>query len=150
MSFYYLGNSRNDEQLAEMIRLERQSKCLFCSDELGADPVNRVLARTDSWIITENRYPYQGAKLHLLLVPVQHVTDIVDLPEDALMDFWAALKWIKASFRLDFYGLGIRCGDCRFTGGTIRHVHVHVVVGDVADPGHEPVRLKLSSRPPGA
>lgn len=147
MPLYYLGNSRNSEQLAEMRRLQRESKCLFCAEHLEAEPANRVLMRTASWSITQNRYPYAGAKLHFLVIPNRHVADITELPEDVLADFWIALKWVKSTYGLAFYGLGARCGDCRFTGGTIQHLHVHVIVGDVEDPDHQSVRLKLSSRP---
>lgn len=147
MSLYYLGNSRASEQLSEMRQLETEGKCLFCPEQLDAYPAQRVLTKINGWSVTENRYPYKGARLHLLLIPRLHVSDILALPPDLLADFWLALAWVKNNYALAFYGLGIRCGDCRYTGGTIQHLHVHVVVGDIENPGHEPVRLKLSSRP---
>ncbi len=130
-----------------MLRLAAAEACLFCPEHLNSGPEQRVLWQTNWWSVTENRYPYSGAKLHLLLIPTLHASDILLLPEDALADFWVALRWVKDNYSLEFYGLGVRCGDCRFTGGTIQHVHVHVIVGNVEDPSHEPVRLKLSSRP---
>jgi diadenosine tetraphosphate (Ap4A) HIT family hydrolase len=147
MSLYYLGNSRGAEQLNEMRRLEAEGKCLFCPEHLDTAPTQRVLMRTAGWSVTENRYPYRGARLHLLVIPALHVSDILSLPSDVLADFWVALAWIRETYSLEFYGLGARCGDCRYTGGTIQHLHVHVVVGDIENPNHEPVRLKLSSRP---
>jgi ATP adenylyltransferase len=54
---------------------------------------------------------------------------------------------VREHHGLTHYGLGGRNGDCRYTGGTIYHVHVHVIVGDVTNPEHQPVRLRLSSRP---
>lgn len=148
-SFYYLGNSRNAEQRAEMQRLEAAGACLFCPGHLESGGEQRVLWHTpaSSWSVTENRYPYRGTKVHLLLIPALHVSDLLALPEDVLADFWVALRWVQDNYALEFYGLGVRCGDCRYTGGTIQHLHVHVIVGDVEDPEHEPVRLKLSSRP---
>jgi ATP adenylyltransferase len=147
MPLYYLGNSRAAEQLNEMQRLETEGKCLFCPEQLDTHPTQRVLKKTNGWRVTENRYPYKDTKLHLLLIPTLHVSDILSLPPELLADFWGVLAWVKRTYTLEFYGLGVRCGDCKYTGGTIQHLHVHVVVGDVENPGHEPVRLKLSSRP---
>jgi ATP adenylyltransferase len=95
--------------------------------------------------VTGNRFPYRGTGTHLLLVPDEHVSDLVDLTPEAQRDFWAALAWVREHHGLAYYGLGVRNGDPRFTGGTIRHLHVHVVVGD---PEAEPVRMKLSSGRP--
>jgi diadenosine tetraphosphate (Ap4A) HIT family hydrolase len=147
MPFYYLSNYRTEEQLADMLRLDAQGICLFCRPHLESDAEQRILHRTDSWSVTLNEFPYRGTRLHLLLVPDEHVGDLLDLSAAAQADFWAALGWVRSRYELTYYGLGARNGDGRFTGATIEHVHVHVVVGDVDSQTYEPVRLKFSSRP---
>ena len=106
-----------------------------------------MLHRTAHWSVTPNKFPYRGTRLHLLLVPDEHVDDLVDLSPRSQQDFWAALRWVRDEHGLDHYGLAARNGDCGFTGGTIRHVHVHLLQGDVDDPDHVAVRVKLSSHP---
>jgi diadenosine tetraphosphate (Ap4A) HIT family hydrolase len=145
MTLYYFGNFRVPEQLAEMRRLEREGVCLFCPEHLSAS--SQVLHRTALWTVVPNRYPYRETRLHLLLVPDEHVTDMADLSEDAQRDFWATLRWVKIHYGLAHYGLAARNGDSEFTGGTIRHLHVHLLQGDVDDPEHQGVRVRLSSRP---
>jgi diadenosine tetraphosphate (Ap4A) HIT family hydrolase len=147
MPLYYLGNARTDEQRADMLALDASGTCVFCPEHLAADGNQPILHRTPLWTVTPNEFPYAGTRLHLLLVPDEHVTDLLDLSPAAQADFWPALGWVRERYGLTYYGLGSRNGDCRFSGGTIYHVHVHVIVGDVADPAHRPVRLKLSSRP---
>ncbi|MGI5155423.1 HIT family protein [Microbispora sp. CA-102843] len=146
MAFYCPANSRDAGQRAEMDRLERVGVCLFCQEHL---PPERVLWRTAWWSVTENAYPYTGARLHFLLIPTVHAAELLDLPGAARDDLWTVLQWVRDSYELDFYGLGLRSGNCAYTGGTIEHLHLHVLVGDVGDPQHEPVQLKLSSRPDG-
>lgn len=146
MSLYHLGHSRTDEQLADMRRLEAAGICLFCPGHLSADPDQAILHRTERWTVTPNKFPYGGTRLHVLLIPDDHVTDLVDLPAETQRDFWSALAWVRDRHGLTHYGLGARNGDCECTGGSIRHLHVHVLVGDVDDPRHEPVRMKFSSR----
>jgi ATP adenylyltransferase len=143
---YHFRNTRTPQQHADMLRLEAAGICIFCPEQLARDPDQPILHRTPHWTVTPNEFPYPGTALHLLLVPDEHVTDLLDLSAEARQDFWTALGWVRDRYALAFYGLGARNGDCRYTGGSVYHVHVHVIVGDVADPEHEPVRLKLSSR----
>ena len=145
MTLYYFGNFRVDEQLAEMRRLEVEGVCLFCPGHLPA--ASEVLHRTARWTVVPNRYPYRETRLHLLLVPDEHVTDMADLSEEAQRDFWTALRWIRDHYGLAHYGLAARNGDSEFTGGTIRHLHILVLQGEVDDPDHQGVRVRLSSRP---
>lgn len=142
MSLYHLPNFRTPEQLAEMRRLEALDACLFCPEHLGAN--QPVLHQTAHWAVTANEFPYAGTSLHLLLVPYAHVTDLVDLPAEAQADVFTALRWVRDRHGLTHYGLAVRCGDCAYTGATIRHVHAHVIVGDPAGP---PVKVKLAQPP---
>ena len=142
---YCLENARSEQQRREMEELAARGVCLFCPEELAADPDQPIVVATEHWNVTPNQFPYAGARTHLLLVPREHAPDLLDLSPAAQRDFWTALAEVRRRYGLDFYGLGARNGDCRATGGTIEHVHVHLVVGDVDAPGHQPVRLKLSS-----
>jgi len=147
LTLYCTDNYRHEEQLAEMQRLEAAGICLFCPDSLRAHARQGVLFETKHWAVTPNAYPYRGTSLHLLVVPHQHVNDMLDLDDEAGADFWAALRLIRDQFELAHYGLGVRNGDCRFTGATIVHVHAHVLVGDPAADPEAPVRMRFSSRP---
>ena len=142
MSLYYLGNARGDEQREYMRRLEADGVCVFCPEHLAADPDQDIVHTTAHWTVTPNRFPYASTRLHLMLVPHEHVTDLLDLSGAAQADFWTALGWVRDHHGLTYYGLGARNGECTYTGGTIAHVHVHVIVGD---PGQGPVRFKVSS-----
>jgi diadenosine tetraphosphate (Ap4A) HIT family hydrolase len=143
VSFYCVGNARYADQAERMRELEAAGVCLFCP---GNDDPDVVLQERD-WVVRRNAYPYRNTRLHLLVVPRRHVADLLDLTDAELAGFWSVGRILRERYDLAFYGLGARCGDCRYTGGTIAHVHVHLVVGDVDDPEHAPVRLKLSSRP---
>jgi diadenosine tetraphosphate (Ap4A) HIT family hydrolase len=147
VSYYCLENYRTAEQLAEMRQLEARGVCLFCPDGLSGHARQQVLLRTSHWTVTPNEFPYPGTIAHLLLVPHQHAADLLDLDEGVRQDFWAALAAVRSSYDLSYYGLGIRNGDCRFTGATIRHVHAHVMVGDPDPAQAAVVRMRFSSRP---
>lgn len=147
MPFYHLSNSRSEQQLTDMLRLEAAGVCVFCPDGLDRDPDQQILHRTAHWTVTPNEFPYAGTRLHLLLVPHAHVGDLLDLPAAAQAEFWPVLGWVRDRYGLTHYGLGSRNGEPGRTGATIEHLHVHVLVGDTDDPAHRPVRMKLSQRP---
>ena len=147
MSYYCLENYRTAEQLADMRQLEAEGVCLFCPEGLSRQTRQQILFQTRHWTVTPNAFPYPGTVLHLLLVPQQHAADLLDLDEDVRQDFWTALAQVRSRCDLGYYGLGVRNGDCRFTGATIRHVHAHVLVGDTDPDTAAVVRMRFSSRP---
>ena len=145
MSLYCFENVRTAEQRAEMERLDALGICLFCPEHLASHPRQRILLSTEHWSVTPNEYPYTGTSLHLLLVPHQHAGDLLELRDEVRSDFWVALAAAAKAHGIRHYGLGVRNGDCRFTGATIAHVHAHVLVGS-DDPAAPPVRMRFSSR----
>jgi diadenosine tetraphosphate (Ap4A) HIT family hydrolase len=143
--FYYLPNARSDEQRDDMRRHEQAGVCLFCPPYL--ETVQRVVHRGPLWTVTTNKFPYTNTRLHLLLVPDEHVTDMTGLTEESRREFWAVLQWVVSHYALSYYGLAVRNGDCAYTGATIAHLHVHLLQGDPDAPDRPGVRVRLSSRP---
>ena len=148
MGLYCMENYRTNEQLAEMRELETEGLCLFCPDVFLRRARQEILWETEHWTVIPNEFPYKGTALHLLAVPHEHATDLLDLTSAAQHDLWNALTKIRERFDLKYYGLGVRNGDCKFTGATIAHVHAHVLVGDAGSADEVPVRMRFSSRPP--
>lgn len=147
MSLYCFDNVRTPEQLARMRRLAAEGVCLFCPDGRSSHPWQQPLLATEHWTVSPNEFPYPGTRLHLLLVPHLHASDLLDLPDEVRADFWTALAQVRREHGLTHYGLGVRNGDCRFTGATIDHVHAHVLVGATEPGGGPPVRMRFSARP---
>lgn len=145
MNLYCAENYRTAEQLAEMERLEAAGICLFCPDGLEQHAGAAGFLRTRHWTVLPNDFPYAGTSLHLLVVPRQHAADLLDLDADVQADFFDALAAVRDKHGLSYWGLGVRNGDCRYTGATIVHVHAHVVVA-APDPA-EVVRMRFSARP---
>lgn len=150
MNLYCFENARTPEQLAEMERLERLGICLFCPEAVTTLHSQPIHWEGEHWTVISNAFPYNGTSLHLLLVPKVHVSDMIDLPSEAQQEFWTALSEIRQIYGLTHYGLGVRSGDCRYTGATIRHVHAHLLVGAEsvdAEGQFAPIRMRFSSIP---
>lgn len=145
MSLYCLENHRTEEQLLRMRDLERRGVCLFCPDGLAEHSGLEPVWHGGGWTIAPNDFPYKGTTLHLLLIPSEHVTDMADLSDEARAGFFDALVFAREKYDLDGYGLGVRNGRCELTGGTIRHLHAHLLVGDPDTAAESPIRMRFSS-----
>jgi ATP adenylyltransferase len=145
MSQYHKAAARSKEQLEEMLRLEKEGKCIFCPQFIKED-VQPLELETRHWMVKKNRFPYENTKLHLLLIPKKHVKIISELPKAARESFLDVVALCEKKYQLNSYAIGFRSGDMSFNGGSIEHIHAHLVVGDVNDPKHRPVRFKMSSK----
>lgn len=146
MALYCFENARAPQQQARMQALEQAGVCLFCAEGLAAyGPPGGPVVETACWLAVDNDFPYAGSRRHLLLIPRAHVVDLMELDAAARADFWEVLGSARAAIGADHYGLGVRNGDCAATGGTIAHLHVHLLVPD-PDAVDRPLRMRFSGR----
>jgi len=144
---YNLETSRLEEQRKQMEDLAARGVCAFCWDNFDIEHREPIELKTDHWIVTKNDYPYEHTKLHLLLIPDQHVSTLSELDPEVLADFMPTVVKVERQWKLEHYAVGIRSGDMRLTGGSVEHLHAHIIVGDIDNPEHESVRFKMSARP---
>jgi ATP adenylyltransferase len=146
VSLYNFEAARAKEQLEEMQRLDEEGICIFCPEHIhkASQPIE---IETDHWMVKKNDFPYANTDLHLILIPKVHVPTAALLPKAAQMEFMPLVVKCETLFQLGSYALAMRSGDMRFNGGSIEHLHAHIIVGDVKNPDHQPVKVKVSSRP---
>ncbi len=143
---YYLGNSRSQAQTDEMIGLEAKGICIFCPEHWNRGGGKVVLHENAGWALVDSDYPYPGTSRHMMLLPREHVSMLTDLSPVARASYWEMLDYVVANYGLTYFGTGARNGDMRYTGATIAHLHIHIIVGDPDNEG-DAVKLFLSSRP---
>ncbi|HEX3082036.1 MAG TPA: HIT family protein [Candidatus Saccharimonadia bacterium] len=145
-SGYDLRHARVEAQKQKMRDLIKQGICAFCEEHFETYHDNPVEFQSEHWTVAKNDYPYTGTALHLLVVSRKHVSMFSELAPAARADFTEVLCEVEKRWKLPSYAVGIRVGEIEVNGGTVDHLHAHIVVGDVDDPGHEPVRFKMSSK----
>lgn len=127
--------------------LEARGICMFCPEHIHNEARGSILLETKYWMIKTNDFPYNDTKIHVLIIPKKHVTTLTELSTQAKSAFLKLIDDYARSQNLDFYALGMRVGDMRYNGGSISHLHAHLIVGNVNNINHESVRFKMSSRP---
>lgn len=129
--FIYLPNVHSEEQLVHYMRLEEQGVCPFCPEHLAENHKKPILYETPCWKLTTNQYGYENAKEHFLVIAKEHAEDILDLPETAFAELGEIVRHMEIHYRLKGGGLLFRFGDPRYSGATIKHLHLQITEPDV-------------------
>ena len=143
---YNIDAGREAAQILKMKELAAAEICAFCEAHFKEFHDHPIEFASDHWLVSRNDYPYKHTSLHLLLIPRLHVRTLAEMPEAMRIDFMAVLLQVESRWQLTSYAVGMRVGDPHGNGGSVDHLHAHVVVGAIDEPDHEPVRFKMSSK----
>lgn len=145
-----LENAREEDQRRVMEELEREGICPFCPEGLLRCPINPPIHAGKHWIFTTNHWPYENTLHHFLLIHICHAENIGDINEEAWQELLELLWWAEKEFGIESGGIGIRFGDPARNGGTVNHLHVHLIVAnpDITKPGYvKRVRFPMGPKP---
>ena len=107
--------------------------CFLCRaaasyDTPAADRHVLVVARGDRTVVLLNRYPYNNG--HMLVAPLRHVGDLVQLTPDEHLE---AMDWLgqltrlfRKELRADGFNVGLNLGHPA-GAGLVGHLHWHLV-----------------------
>ena len=118
--------SRNDRLFTEL-------------PELGDDHAALILHRTRFSYLVLNRYPYNPG--HLLAVPFRAVAEPGDLDPEERADLMEIIvigqRVLRAAVNPDGFNIGFNLGAA--AGGSIPHLHAHIVPRWTGDTNFMPV-----------
>lgn len=140
--------ARGTEQLERMLSLEAEGVCIFCPEHAGRWQREPVEHTGEHWYVTRNDFPYEGTAAHYLIVARRHVTAFEELPDEAGTELWAIRRELAARLGAVSYATVERSGDMHFNGGSVAHLHVHMVALDAVPPA-KTVRFRVSARGAG-
>lgn len=143
-AFVNLDNARVEHQRKVMEQIRQDGTCPFCPEQLPNYHSKPILKQGKYWIVTESSYPYEGAKHHFLFMTVKHTETLADIPPAAGSEMIKLLQWLEKEYALESGAFAMRFGDVRYNGASVRHLHLHVIVGDVHNPTHEKIKFKMS------
>ena len=124
--YIYPPNSREQEQLDIMMRDEYSDK-----DPLDPKYIeNDIAFETDYWSVSWNKYPYEGAKKHFLIVIKQPVYDLVDLTPEMWFDLQTVLVRLKNEYGVVGGAFCMRYGDPALSGASLKRLHAHAILPD--------------------
>ena len=108
---------------------DNEEECIFCAKPAGDDDeANLIVHRGERCFVILNLYPYTNG--HLMVAPLRHVGDFVDLTDDEAAELHALTRTAVAGLRRAFapHGFNVGWNLGRAAGaGVVDHVHQHVV-----------------------
>ena len=144
MSFVNLKNVRTDKQEAVMRQIEADGVCPFCSENLSKYHKKPIFFEGRFWFLTENQWPYEGSKIHLLAIAKSHVDSLQDLPPEAGAELIELFG--KGAKKFDIRGgtIAMRFGPTIQYASSVRHLHAHFIEPDVNNPDHLGIKFPIS------
>jgi len=106
----------------------RPDGCAFCKVQKETDgPENLVVLREAHAFLILNLYPYNSG--HCMVVPARHVADPSELTADESKSVWDLVARTADVLRKPLGAEGVNVGVNlgRVSGGSIDHLHVHLV-----------------------
>lgn len=114
--------------------------CPFCEEHLFKHHKKPLLHKGKYWLVTENAWPYKGARFHFLFIARPHIEKTEDMPPA----MWNELQqlYIKLAKHHQLKGatLMVRSGDTKITGASVNHLHAHLIVGSQRTKNTKPIR----------
>lgn len=142
--FVVLSNARTEEQRLVMEGIKERGECPFDPDTLATTHRQPILQQGEHWTLTYNQWPYKHTRLHLLAIAAYHAESLSDLHDGAFDELQRQFTWAEDVFKIASGGLAMRFGDPRGNGGTVNHLHAHLIVPVENVPQDEKVRFKIS------
>jgi ATP adenylyltransferase len=113
-----------------MEALDAAGVCVFCPEHVPEHQPEPIEQMGDHWYVTKNHYPYEGASAHYLIVARSHVVSFDELPDEAGAELWSIRRALKARLEPAALATVERSGNMLYNGGSVAHLHVHLVALD--------------------
>ncbi len=124
-------NAKSQEEIRALNQIVAEKICPFCGrDYLETEHKKPILIETEYWLVTENRWPYEGSKTHHLFIHKKHIEHLADLSQPAWQELQTLAVEVTKRFQIAGATLLMRFGDFRYTGGTVTHLHAQLVSGN--------------------
>lgn len=128
--FVNLSRARTEEQRKLMEEIEADGVCPFCPEHLTKYHPRPIIRKGTYWWVTENMNPYDGTRLHLLLIHYSHITMIDKISIEAFEELKKHFSWAIKKYQLKAGTFLLRFGDTAHTGASVDHLHAHLIERD--------------------
>jgi len=137
-------NARSEDQKSALGKIKEGNFCPFCSREyMETEHPHPIILENDYWFATKNRWQYEGAKVHLLLVyKGGHLTHPKEISDGAWMNLREITNQLCDQFSIPGGTFLMRFGDSQYTGATVTHLHAQIVSGS-GDPDTDPILARV-------
>ncbi len=121
--YSYLPNARDQEQLDLMVSFEDKNQ----------DPIDpsildqEVLYTGNHWVATVNRFPYENAEQHFMIVAKNPVYKLEDMSEEMQLELYQIWIYLKKTRKIPGGALCFRFGNGLYSGASQTRLHAQLI-----------------------
>ncbi len=108
-------------------KIRNDRLCPFCEENFLKYHKHPIIEENKNWLLTKNMYPYEGTRIHLLLIHKKHISSIEEITAEGWLDLQKIINSSHKEFKIKGGAFFIRFGDPRLTGATVAHLHAHLI-----------------------
>lgn len=123
--------------------IKKDGVCPFCPENLAKYHKKPILAEGKFWRLTENMYPYEGTKYHLLLIHREHVKDFDEITPEAWGETHHLVNEYFKQEKIPGGAFLMRFGDTKYTGASVSHLHINVISADIDRDDRKPILARI-------
>lgn len=124
-------------------KIKKDDMCPFCPANLARYHKKPITKTGRYWILTDNMYPYKGARHHLLLIHKKHVETMTDIPPEAWHELLRFTQTETKKRRIDGGTFYLRFGDTAYTGASVTHLHANIISPDIRKKNRKPIFTRV-------
>ena len=118
--------------------------CPFCEKHLFKHHSRPLIYKSKYWLVTENAWPYKGARFHFLFIAREHIEAIEDMSPALWTDLQKLYRKLVRENNIKGATLMIRSGATKFTGASVSHLHAQVISGSPRTKNTKPIKALVS------
>lgn len=139
------NSSRGGDEEYKLVidRIKKDGACPFCPENLARYHKKPILEEGAHWLLTDNAYPYKGAKHHILLIHKKHIENVAELAKEAWAEFFDLIQ--SATKKRDIKGgtFYMRFGNTAHTGASVSHLHANLISPNTENENREPIIARI-------
>jgi diadenosine tetraphosphate (Ap4A) HIT family hydrolase len=124
-------------------QIKKDGVCPFCPESLAKYHKNPIIKKGAFWLLTDNMYPYEGAKYHALLIHKAHITSFSEISKEAWDELNEFINYFTRENNIPGGTLIMRFGDTRYTGASVSHLHANFVSPDGENEDRKPIIARI-------
>ncbi len=124
-------------------KIQKDDVCPFCPNYVTTYHKNPILIDGKFWLLTDNMYPYKGAKHQILLIHKDHIESIADLEKEEWEELFDFIQSEIKKRDIEGGTFYMRFGDTSYTGASVTHLHANIISPDVDDKNRGPIIARV-------
>lgn len=125
--YIYPQNARHQEQLDIMLGMEAEDKDPMAEENVDQE-AQPTIFRTPYWFVSRNRFPYDGAAEHFLVVAAGPVYEINDISPEMWLDLQKIWQKLTEEYGIDGGGICMKFGNPAKSGASLTRLHAHIIM----------------------